>query len=176
MPEDMMGQQMPEGLVDQAQQMPEEEPMEVEEGESNLTPEEDETYQAAMQMASEIIHVEDASSEQILKLLESMEPIMGVAEATLFVVDQIEQAFEGQVPETLVVPIADEVSDLIMELGESAGIFTLDETFFKRAKAAMMKLLFDAYGVDETDMEGMLQGVTADEVKNMQGMFEGGPQ
>ena len=144
------------------------------EDEDNLTPEERESYDAAMNMVSEILYVDDNANASILKQLKAKEPHMAVGELTSFVISQIEAAFKGQVPEELVVPIGDETSDLLMELGEEAGIFKVDEGLYQKTKGVVMNELFDDYGIEEADMEGMLEGITTEEVSQMQGVFGGG--
>lgn len=139
----------------------------------DLDPEEREAYDAAMNMVSEIIYADDKASDTIMKKMEEGEPPQAIAELTSFIVAQIEQAFNGQVPETIIIPIGDETSDLLLELGEEKGLFKVDEQLYTQAKGAVVQELFDDYGVEEADMEGMLQGVTGEEVSQMKGMFEG---
>lgn len=139
----------------------------------DLNPEEREAYDAAMNMVAEIIYEDDTANKTIMDGMQEGDPPQAIAKLTSLIVSQIEEAFNGEVPETIIVPIGDEVSDLLLELGETKGLFKVDENLLMKTKGAMMQSLFDDYGIEEADMEEMLQGVTSEEVSNMKGMFEG---
>jgi len=139
----------------------------------DLNPEEREAYDAAMNMVSDLVYADDEANTAIMDQLEQADPINSVAEVTVFMLDQIEQAFQGNLPETIVIPVADEVSDLLLELMETKGLIELDEQTYTRTKAVMVQSLFDAYGVDDVDMEEVLQGLTDDDVMQMKAQFGG---
>ncbi len=169
----------PAGLVQQAQAAPTDvvgaAPVANEEvdQEDNLTPEERESYDAAMNMVSEILYANDESSAAIMEQLGASEPLRAIAEVTSFLIAQIEEAFQGQLPETLIIPVADEASDLVIELGEKAGIFDLSDDEIIQAKGAVMTSLLEDYGIDEADLEEMMQGVTSEDVTQLQSVFGG---
>jgi hypothetical protein len=172
MPEGLIQQasteQVPEeGMIDQAQAMPEEQ------GADELTPEEREAYDAAMKMTAEIIYKSDESSNMIAERLKASEPPEDVAETTSFIISQLEQAFNGQLPEEIILPLADEISDLLIEFAEDAGAFEFVEDDYPKIKGAVVQLLLDDYGVDEADMEGMLQDVTPEDMQGIQSIFGG---
>ncbi|MCP4089912.1 MAG: hypothetical protein GY746_08970 [Gammaproteobacteria bacterium] len=171
------------GLVNQAQPQPQaptggmvptEEP--TAQAEEELTPEEEGAYTAAMEMVAELIYVDDTANKSIMNQLKANEPAAAIAETTVFIIDQVEQAFNGQLPEGIILPLADEISDLLLELLQEDGGVEIDQATYTQAKGAVTQELIDAYGIEEADMEGMLQGVTADEVKGIQAEFEGGAQ
>ncbi|MCP4145428.1 MAG: hypothetical protein GY752_09115 [bacterium] len=176
------------GLVNQAQAQPQEaapqapieglNPTEATDpqGEEEFTPEEEGAYESAMEMIAEIIYVDDTANKSIMDQLKANEPAAAISETTVFLIDQVEQAFNGQLPEGIILPLADEASDLLLELLQEDGGVEIDQNVYTQAKGAVTQELLDAYGIDEADMEGMLQGVTADEVKGMQAQFEGGAQ
>ena len=141
--------------------------------ETEMTPEEDEAMASAIAMASELLYGDDKAHDTIMDGLTKGDPIETISDLTLFVVDQIEQQFQGKFPEGAVVPAADEISDMILELGETKGIFKVDEKMWQAAKGQMMSDLFEAYGIEEADLEGLMQGVTSDEVATMQKTFGG---
>jgi len=138
----------------------------------DLTPEEREAYDAAMRMVSDTIYSDDTSNNAVMTQLENGEPIEAIADVTLFIIDLVEQAFNGAVPESIVVPVSDQISDMLLELMEAKGMIKLDQTIYSRTKAAVMNSLMDAYGVEDADMEELLQGVSAEEATQMRGMFE----
>jgi len=138
----------------------------------DLTNEEQSAYNSAMEMVAEVIYGNDKSSQAVMKQLRPDDPVTSVAEVTTLLIDQVEQAFNGKVPESIVIPLADETSDLLLELISEGTDAEIDQNTYTKVKGAVTKELGAAYGVQEGDMEGMLQGVTSDEVTAMKGMFE----
>lgn len=157
----------PPGLAAPAEQAPEE-------GLEEMTPEEEEAYTAGMNMAAELLYNNDEASEGIQTTLAKSDKLQAIADVVTFVISQVEDAFQGQLPETVIVPLADEISDLTMELGMESGAFELSDDDIIQAKGVVMNSLFEDYGVEEEDLEGMLQGVTGDEIAELQQAFSGG--
>jgi hypothetical protein len=165
-------QQANEAAMQEEPMAQEQEPEQVE-GEQ-LTDEEDEAYQAGINMAAEMLYKDDQSSEAFQAQLAEGDPLQSIADLTMFLVAKIEEAFQGQVPETIIIPLADEISDLVMEMGFESGAFDLSDDEIVQAKGFVINALFDEYGLEEADLEGMLEGVTADEVAELQQAFKGG--
>ena len=137
----------------------------------DLTPEEREAYDSAMNMAAEIIYEDDKANSAVMEKMKGSDPPQAIADLTGFIISQIEQAFQGKVPETIIIPLGDEISDLLLELGETNGDFTINDEMYKKVKAFTVQELFEDYGIEEADMETMLQGVTGPEVEEMKSMF-----
>jgi hypothetical protein len=146
-------------------------PSDVADGEPNLTPEEQEAYDSALTMVGKLIHSDDKASDSIISQISKDDPAESIATVTSFLMGQVEKAFNGEVPETIVIPIVDEASDMLIELGEAKGLFTLDEKLFTKIKGNVIRVIGEDYGSDETQMQEMLQGVTSDDIGNMQKMF-----
>lgn len=167
---------MPEGLVKRAQMQENQAQAgmnEAGEGEPNLTPEEQETYDSAMQMTGELLYNNDESHNAIMGLLKEDDPAGSVADATTFVLSKIEETYQGNYPEELVLPTADEISDLVLELADEAGVFKVDEKVATDAKSMVSQQLIEDYGVDEQGFAEASAGVTSDEVAEYEKMFGG---
>ena len=146
------------------------------ETETEMTPEENKAMESGMQMVSEILYNDDTAHETIMDGLTKGKPEESIGEVTMFILDQVEQQFNGNFPESAVIPMADEISDMLLELAETKGIMEIDEGFYQRSKGMMMQGLVEAYGIEEADMESMMQGVTAEDVQTMQKTFGGGQE
>lgn len=142
------------------------------EGEA-ASPEEQEAYDSAMQMASELLHVNDESSEQIMKMLSEGEPVESVVKVVDFIIGQIEETFKNQLPETVIIPAADEITDLVIELGDESGAFDITEEQIMQAKGSVVRSLLETYGIEPEDLEGMMAGVDEEELANYAQMFGG---
>ncbi len=118
-----------------------------------LSPESQKAYDAALQMASELLHKNEAASDGIIEQVKAAEGIAeGVAESTDLILSQIEEAFQGKLPEDVVLPVADEVSDLVMELVDAAGVQISDKVG-EQAKVLTGLRIMEEYGVDPADFE-----------------------
>ncbi len=164
---------MPNGLVQQAQQPQPQIEGTPEEAESNLTAEEQTDYEAAMEMTGEIIYTNDESSQALIELMSEDDPVAGVVEASMFVLSQIEQAYQGNFPEQLILPVMDEITDMLLELGETAELFTVDEQMAVAVKGGAAEELVAEYGADPAAVEANLGDITETEVSEMSAMFGG---
>lgn len=162
-----------EGLVQRAQEpSPAEEP--ASEEESNLTPEEQESYTSAMQMVGELIYNNDESHQAVLDAISGDDiPAEGIADASMFLLAKVEEAFQGQYPEELILPTVDEITDLLLELAAEAKLFEVNEQLAIDAKSASTQALIDEYGVDPANVEAVMGDITQTEVDEMQSMFGG---
>ena len=170
------------GLVQQAQQPSDAAPVEdnatttpEESGEeqSNLTPEEQEIYDSAMKMVGELIYANDESNQAILDLITADNPSATIAEATVFVLSKIEETFQGNYPEDLIVITADEISDLILELANESGKVTVTEEIAKDTKGQLVDQLATEYGADPEDLQTALGDVTQTELEQAQATYGG---
>ena len=142
-----------------------------EEDESNLTPEEQEIYDSAMSMVSEIIYANDESHQAIVESLSGDDIAYKVADSTVMLLSKIEETFQGNYPEDLIIITADEISDLLLELGGEAGNYEYTEELSKETKVLLIDLLGEEYGADPADIEEALGDITSDDVSNVNKEF-----
>ncbi len=122
-----------------------------------------EAYVAAIQMASEILHKDETASDGILAQIEAAEGVAeGVAEATDLIMAQIEDAFEGKLPDEIILHVGDEISDLVMELADASGI-EISPELGDQAKVLTGLKIMEEYGVEPTDYEENAATVVAQE-------------
>lgn len=138
------------------------------------TPEEQEAYDAALKMASELIHTNDQSSAQIIQMLgDGEDPIKAVSNVVEFVMSKIEETFQNQLPETVVLPAADEITDLVIELGEESGAFDMSDEQIIQTKGGVVRDLMESYGVSPEEMQPMLAELNEEDLNSYQQMFGG---
>ncbi len=141
--------------------------------EDDLTPEERKIYDSAMGMAGEILYKGDQSSNAMMEQVKSGDPMQTIPTTVVFIIDQIEQQFQGEVPEDLILPMTDEISDMVIEMADTAGVIKADEQLATQLKGATVEEVLDAYGVDEADMQQAMQGMTEEDMAQAQEMFGG---
>jgi len=165
---------MADGLVHRAQTRPTAPVAEpAEDDESNATPEEQEAYDAAMKMVGELLYTDDESYQAIMNLISEDDLAGTIAEATIFALSQIEETFQGQYPEVLIVPTVDEISDMLMELVDESGKAKITEQVAADVKVQVIEQLADEYGADPADLQEALGDVTQADVDEMQSLFGG---
>lgn len=149
------------------------EPTEVAQEES--TPEEQEAYESAMGIASELLHSDKGSSDSIISILEDAgdaDAIAGVSGVVNMVMGKIEEQFQGQLPERTIHTLGDEIAELVVDLGESAGAFNLDNAQTDKVRGAVVKNLQEVYGEPtQQDLRSLLPGVTADDIQGYADKF-----
>ena len=142
-------------------------------GEPNTTPEEDQAHEAAMEMVAELLYVNDESNTVIMKMLKPDNPAASAAEVSIFLLSKVEETFKGNYPEALVLPTADEISDMVLEIADESGAFKVTEEIAGNAKSLMVQQLIEDYGVDEQAFKEATQDVTQDDMTQYEQMFGG---
>jgi hypothetical protein len=142
-------------------------------GEPNTTPEEDQAHEAAMTMVSELLYSNDSSNAAIMKMLQPDNEAASASEVSIFLLSKVEETFQGNYPETLVLPTADEISDMVLEIAEESGTFKVTEEIAVKTKSLMVQQLVKDYGVDDQAFRDATQDVTQDDIAEYETMFGG---
>lgn len=138
------------------------------------TPEDQEAYNAALNFAGAIVHGNDTTSDGVVKILMrggQQGAVESISQIVVMLMAEIETQFQGQIPETVILPAADEITDLVMELGEEAGAFQLTDDDINKAKGQVVRMLIDTYGVDKQQMSGITQNVTEEDIQKYTEIF-----
>jgi hypothetical protein len=129
-------------------------------------PEGQEAYDSALKMAGEMLYNDDTSSAKFMGMLSEGDPVQAVVGIVTFIIDAIEDAFQGQLPETVISPAADEITDMVLEMGEVSGaIPEVTEDVAIQFKGAVEKALIDTYG---TTPEAFAEAVQSTDDATMQ--------
>ena len=173
---------MANGLVDQATQQPAA-PVEATaqqpapQGQRQATDEETAAVDAAVQMASEMLHKDKAVSDKIVGQLTSGGADgahQTVANMTSLLLSKIEDAFQGQLPETVILGVADNIAEMVIEVGEAAGAFEMSGREIERTKGAVVKNLIKTYSApSEEDAQNLAQQLQQGDVQKVDATFEG---
>ena len=173
---------MQKGLVERATAaapMPEEQGMDpsmtqgmaTEDGDPNTTPEEDQAHEAAITMVSELLYTNDESNAAIMEMLNPENAAASASEVSIFLLSKVEETFQGNYPETLVLPTADAISDMVLEIADESGAFEVTEDIAVEAKSLMVQQLVADYGVDEQSFRDATQDVTQEDMAQYEQMF-----
>jgi len=141
---------------------------------TELDPEIQEVYDSAMEMVSELLHVNQQSSDGILKFIDNANtPQEGVAEATDLVLSKLEEAFDGKLPEEIILHLVEEITDLLVEMVEVAGIAEITGDFVDQAKILTALKIMEEYGVEQQDFESVATNVAPEDIRRIEGVLTG---
>lgn len=129
--------------------------------ETPATPEEQEAYENAVAAATEMIHGDDTVHEGIMSMLGAEKPADALISATMLVLTEIDKKLD--LPEVVIFELASTIFDLLVELGETAGLFSLDESQEKKIAGALAQMILQTYGGEAEDIQQFLSGVSDQE-------------
>ena len=86
---------------------------------------------------------------------------------------QIEDAFEGELPEEVILPVADEIVDLVLELADAAGAADVTPEMAEQAKVLTGHKIMEEYGVVAEDYEQAAGQFTPEDLDGVQQMMQG---
>lgn len=138
-----------------------------------MTEEEEAALGAGLDEATKILYENEQASEQIAKLIQQKPFHQGVGSAAAMLTIQADKAVDGELPETVVIPLGAQVLELVADMGEELGFFKADDKLMARAAQAMLKDLYAEYGMNEDEVRG-LAATAGDEEANalkQQGQF-----
>jgi len=152
----MADEQMEEGLLaggaaDAQRETPTGEP-------SNVTPEEQESYDKVV-MAAETIIFDGEQSGRLVKMLQggAGNPGEAIGDVTVMLITQMDEQAGGKIPEEVVIPAAFEIMSDVIELGEAAGVLDMntDADYVSAWQATMGNVLM-AYGASQEEIEQLM--------------------
>lgn len=149
----MPEQPQTQGLVTQAQTpqaAPEQVPQEGAPEGAAPTPEEEAAYASALDMAGELVYVNDTSSAKFVAMLSAKPAVESVPPIVAHIMDKIEEAFNGELPQEVILPAADEITDMLLEVGVESGAFPApSEQEADDVRTAMVTAIMQLYEVEE---------------------------
>lgn len=135
------------------------------------TPEEQEAYSRVEAAAMEIVFGEK-TSEPILQQLQTGADNPGevLGETAMMVFSQIDEKSGGKIPESVMLQGALKVLDFLVELGEKAGVFQVDEPVQKMAVQQMLISASEMGYISEQDigeLQAMIESMPEEEVQSI---------
>ena len=158
---------MQEGLIKGGME-PQQQP-ESQEGEeqSNVTSEEQAIYKDYVMQAAAMVYDEKASQELLGILGQTGNIEEGVANMAFLAVTQLDEANGGNIPEELILPVAEDIIEMVIELAEAKTQQEISEDQYAKISQLTVLRLMEEYGVDEEDMQAALEGIDPEMMKSM---------
>ncbi len=138
------------GLLTQAQQAAPQMGAQPAEGDAP-SPEEQEWYDGVQKAAGEILFKNEKSSAQVVQMIDPNNPAESAGIAAAMVLIQVDRGMDGEIPETVILPAAEEILDHVLDIAEAAKALERSPELEEEAARAMVERLTEEYGVDEAD-------------------------
>jgi len=136
---------------------------------TNVTEQEQALYDEFVTKAGELMY-DEKIYQNLLKTMDlSKTPEDGLANIVYLIVTQLDEKSGGQIPEEMILPIAEEILAMAVELAGAANNLSYpDEVIEKALQLAVFRLL-EAYGVDEGDITVALSemGISQQQARQM---------
>jgi hypothetical protein len=150
------GQQLPPGAPQPGPQ-PQDAATEIEADES------DPAYQAAIEMAMQVLYKEGGAKDVAQALRSASDPAAALADTTYEMVSTLDERTEGQVPDELLVSLAMTCLGEVADIAEAAGI----KVGGREIAAAMQQMIIrylSENGIDPSQMQQAMSQVNIDEL------------
>lgn len=124
--------------------------------EANVSPEEQKAYDTVMVAAMDVVYG-DKTHDQIMQALnKGGQASQALAKVAITIVLEIDNESQGKVPESVVIPAAMDVLDIVAEVAEKSQIFEVDEGVVMEAQQQVMVGLIEEYGVNKEDATALM--------------------
>lgn len=133
-------------------------------GMNQATDEEEQAYVQAVENGRRVL-LDPKSHDQSMQAMKSgKSPAEGIANLVTTVVMELDGRMD--LPDTVIVPAANELIDHAAEIAEAAGIPVDEKTVMQANQIATMKLL-QAYGADENDIRSVMGQFSDSDINEM---------
>ena len=136
--------------------MPDDDPMTLP-GVEEASPEDQQMYEQALAAVAQVIYEDDKSHIRIMKMVQKVGEAEGeltaLVKATVTVITEVDKQID--IPEDIIINIADEVFMMIAELANKAYGFDATEKQMKQGIAATIEIILKTYGMEESEWYNM---------------------
>lgn len=170
------GAGMPPGgapVEDPSMQDPAADPMAMaEEGEEEgADPDTNQPFQMALQYAMEALYGNEAAKDVAQALKAAPDPVEGLANTAYEMTSVVDERTDGQVPDELIIPLAMQILEEVVEIAEAAGVQIQPSDVAQAFKQMLLRFLAEQgmdttqlqQAMDQVDPEAFNQAAAADE-------------
>lgn len=139
---------------------------EQEQGGETPTAQEQETFDR-IAYAAKIALYDEGTHEDFMAMLKQGEPAQALAQTAGTLFQQIDQKSGGKIPEDMILPAAEQVLDLVIEMAEKTGTMQIDETMAAKALQQMVLVLAQAYDFDPAEIQGEIDAMPPEQLQQI---------
>lgn len=123
-------------------------------GEDMPTPEEQEAYDKAVSIAMSLMHNKQSSSKFVKNLKAGRKnPVPTLAQMTVTLVTQADERMKGEIPEDVIIPMAEEILNIVGEFAHEVGAFRITQPILEKAMSGVIGQLVKIYQAEDEAAE-----------------------
>lgn len=133
-------------------------------GGQEASPEEQQALERVVMAASELLYAGDDErgrpDKAIVEMVMAEDQVsVGIGQAAAFMIQQLDRAANGQIPEVVIMPAGAEIVEMIAEMVAEQRLAEVDEQVVQEAGEVMVRQVGEAYGVSQEEIEQFLASV-----------------
>jgi hypothetical protein len=125
-------------------------------GESNVSPEEQQEFDKYTNIAQALVYDKKIATKLLQMGKANKDPIQGLGGMVSLIVLQVDEKSKNELPESMILPLSEQVMGMIVEIIETGMDSKLPEEKVAKAYQIAVSKLLQNYGVDEAGMESAL--------------------
>jgi len=125
-------------------------------GESNVSPEEQQEFDKYTNIAQALVYDKKIATKLLQMGKANKDPIQGLGGMVSLIVLQVDEKSKNELPESMILPLSEQVMGMIVEIIETGMDSKLPEEKVAKAYQVAVSKLLQNYGVDEAGMESAL--------------------
>lgn len=144
------------GLIDKAQPAGPEAAEEF--GEEPATPEEQQSYEEAMEMIMQMLYVDDKTSATIMDMIQPNAKVDSIVKASVLIIQQVDQKLD--LDQAVIPELVMDVPDRLIELAETGKGMTFNDGELKAILGATQEMVMQVVDVDAGEARRMMDNLT----------------
>jgi hypothetical protein len=138
--------------------------------EEPATEDEQAGYENAIAAVTDALYEDDKTHEAVMRMLSIGDPLQAIAKAAVMLITEIDKKID--IPRAVLFELPGDLFDMLHELGDKAGLFTLTPQQEKTGVAATQELVLKAYGMDEEELQDITSSLTEQDVQELSGVYQ----
>ena len=114
--------------------------------------EEQTAFDEAVNAIGKVIYDEEGSKQILEMVRAAADPLSGIADAAVMLVENEDQRQDGAIPDTMIIPIAADIAERVAEIVNESGLAQVDEQALQAIGQGVIAELADDYGQEPADM------------------------
>ena len=163
------------GLIDKAQapqapQQPQGPAASEEFGEEAASPEEQQSYEEAMDMVMRMLYVDDKTSATIMDMIQPKAKVDSIVKAAVLIIQQVDQKLD--LDQAVIPELVMEVPDRLIELAEEGKGMTFNEGELKAILGSTQEMVMQVIDVDKGEARRLMDNLSPQQKQKAQADYQ----
>ncbi len=138
--------------------------------ESEATPEEQKSYEQAMEAVKTVLYENDSTSDSISRMLQPEQKIDSTVQASLLALSEIDKQLD--LDEGVIAQVAMDITDMVIDLGEQGKGIQYSEQESQAVWGSVWEGVMEMYGVDEGEYADFTEGMSDEDVAGQEKQYK----